>query len=575
VKKIKEIINFYRCISRKRLILTLIGGLILSFPIIINIYTPVIIGEIINNLSNQVLNIKNIYFLIGLYILNIILDYVGNKIYLYNKYKAADEMRNYIFEKTFSIPIKEFNRNGAAYYSTLIREQLNNAFAVLDYSFIQNILLTVRMIFIMGIVFLWSKIIFIVFLLNGVAVYLFSKNMNKLTRPYIEKGMNEVRKINSFLNESFNNIIQVLSGNFVKKLSREYQEKNKITTDYFLKSEYIRVKLNILLSEIPEAFTKVFIIVYSAYLVLKGNMQIGQIWVLLTYYSYVKQPFEFFQYFSRAFLEGDVTINEINKFYSKTKENKGKDKKYMELLSEDNFYTLKNVNYKINGRKILKNINIVFPKNKIIGIVGLSGEGKSTLINILLGFEKAYEGEIYLNRKDIRNLTHEEIFNELDYYEQNVKIFNKSLKENIILGREWNKKRYEEIVEKLKLRHLENRKLGSNGEFISGGEKHRVQLARIMYSNKKYVILDEPLTNLDAINEKELLDILNEHLKDKSAIIISHKFNIIDICDLIAVIENSKITSFDAHENLLKKNDLYKKLRDIVFNFENQSKINQ
>lgn len=150
------------------------------------------------------------------------------------------------------------------------------------------------------------------------------------------------------------------------------------------------------------------------------------------------------------------------------------------------------------------------------------------------------------------------MFKYVGYYSQTVGIFNDTLENNIVMGRKLDEEQLEKVIDDLKLDHLKGRLLGEGGSFVSGGEKQRIQLARLFYAEKDVVVVDEPLTNLDTINESILLEKLEDYLSTRSGIIISHKPNVISLANRVFVLKNGMVAATGSFSELMSGDDTFK-----------------
>ena len=427
--------------------------------------------------------------------------------------------------------------------------------------FIQNIFLLSRATIILGIIFKWNKLLFILFLVNFILVILYSYLLNKLTSKNFENIQELGRKITSYIVETFDNIYEILAGKAKNKRIKTYSSIAKAITNQSINAEYTRVKLNIFLLEIPELLTKFFILFYCSRLVLNNQMSIGMVWAVWTFFGFVINPISIFKTFSKVILESGITINKVLQYFNKAIKAENKYKTNHNAEKSKNLFNIKELTISHNeDNKVLDNINLSLKKNNILGVIGLSGEGKTTLLNVLLGFERNYKGSVKLLGENLKHLSPEYIFDKIALYSQSSGILNQKLEENIVMGREYKKEKVETIINKLNLTHLQNRLLGERGSFISGGEKQKVFLARFLYAEKPFFIIDEPFTNLDSINEDKFKNILNNYIQDKTGVIISHKFNIIQLADKHIVLNNGKIVEQGTLENIIKNNILVKNL---------------
>ncbi|TYT20332.1 ABC transporter ATP-binding protein [Dictyoglomus thermophilum] len=558
---IKKVFKFYSLLSPLYLFGTFLGGFLVNFEVIVGFLFPILTKSIIDSLTLKIINWQAIFYLGFLYLLSLILMLIGEQVYIKNKYLAAFDLMNKIFSKSFFFPVKKLKEQGSAYYSTLILNQVNEAFGVLDYSYIRNIIVIFRMFFIMGIVFIWDRIFFLLFLINILIVAFYSEVINKKTQSYYSKGYEILRRAGSYIVETFENLHEIFAGEGIEKRKKGYKELTDEFINVGLSAEFIRARLDKLLVELPEYLSRLFIFVYGGILIASGKMTVGTILAILTYYSYITEPLYLFRSLVQVTVKLVSNFDTIFKFFEEAQEYEKMYEDGRILIRENSpIYSLKDVAFFYDERPVLKNINFEVVRGDRVAILGLSGEGKTTLLNILLGIEKDYQGEVEFLGNDIRKISPIELFKYIGYYSQQVGIFNDTLENNIILGREYNKKRLEWVIKELGLEHLRGRVLGEEGSFISGGEKQRVQLARLLYGNKDIFIIDEPLVNLDVINENFLLEKLKDFIIDKSGILITHKPNILRLANKIIVLMDGSIVGVGPLNELVKSNPLCKKI---------------
>jgi len=221
-----------------------------------------------------------------------------------------------------------------------------------------------------------------------------------------------------------------------------------------------------------------------------------------------------------------------------------------------------NVTFEYEGRKILNNFNLEINRSEKLAIVGSSGEGKTTLIRLILKYITPHSGKIMVNEKPLSEFKN--WYKILGVLSQRAHIFNRSLRDNLLIANPVaTDKEMHEALEKaglkkfIKTRTLDTI-LGSDGSYISGGERTRIALARLLLRNPELIILDEPLEGVDKLVEKEVIENIKEFVKDKTLILISHRFSILSLTDEFAVLENGKIVEkgkYHEHsnENLLKQ----------------------
>ena len=225
----------------------------------------------------------------------------------------------------------------------------------------------------------------------------------------------------------------------------------------------------------------------------------------------------------------------------------------------------------------LKNINLTFKKNSLNAFVGASGCGKSTVANLLMGFWDADSGYITIGGKDIRHYSQEDIAELIGSVQQEVILFDVSISENIAIGKAG--ATTEEIIEAAKkarchdfisaLPNGYNTKVGEMGVKLSGGEKQRISIARMILKNAPILILDEAMAAVDSENEKLIGEAIDDLRKDKTVITIAHHLNTIKDSDQIIVMDKGRVLDAGKHEALMQRCDFY---QDMV---EAQNKIDR
>ena len=218
----------------------------------------------------------------------------------------------------------------------------------------------------------------------------------------------------------------------------------------------------------------------------------------------------------------------------------------------------------------LKNINLTFKKNSLNAFVGASGCGKSTVSNLLMGFWDADSGRIEINGKDIKDYSQENISNLIGSVQQEVILFDLSIFDNIAIGKLNATK--EEVIEAAKkarchdfISALPNgyeTRVGEMGVKLSGGEKQRISIARMILKNAPILILDEAMAAVDSENERLIGEAIDDLSKDKTIITIAHHLNTIRDSDQIIVMDKGVVLDAGSHEELMKRCDFYKDMVD-------------
>ena len=215
---------------------------------------------------------------------------------------------------------------------------------------------------------------------------------------------------------------------------------------------------------------------------------------------------------------------------------------------------------------VLNNISIKINEGEKIAIVGMSGSGKTTLTNLLLGFYQSTKGNILFDNKSIEDIGLTSLRNQIGLVPQDIILFGGTIRENLLYAK--TNASENEMINAAKeanahefILQFENGYdtiVGERGMQISGGQRQRIAIARAILKNPKILILDEATSSLDSKSEQKIQDSMNFLLKDKTAIIISHRLATIKDVDQIYVFEKGNIVEFGKHSELLKKDGIYK-----------------
>ncbi len=234
---------------------------------------------------------------------------------------------------------------------------------------------------------------------------------------------------------------------------------------------------------------------------------------------------------------------------------------------EDNEYYIefRNVSFKYPRTEnyVLRNVNLKFRIGEKLAVVGMNGSGKTTFIKLLCRLYDPTEGEILLNNVDIRKYDYEEYMSIFSVVFQDFKLFSFGLGQNVAASFDYDEELAKKCLEKAgfynRLQRMKKgletsiyKDLDEEGVEISGGEAQKIALARALYKNAPFIILDEPTAALDPVAEYEVYSKFNEIVQDKTAIYISHRLSSCRFCDVIAVFDDGQIVQRGVHDKLLQ-----------------------
>lgn len=395
--------------------------------------------------------------------------------------------------------------------------------------------------------------------------------------------LNQRKKINykSFAqsSENQNSILQLLQG--VPEIKLQNCEKKKRWEWERVQASQFKISIATLkLDQIQRtgAFfidqTKnIFISYTSARLVLAGDISLGMMLSISYILGQLSGPIAQVMGLTMSLQDAKISLERLNEIHSKEDEVE-KDREYIAEDIEDESIKFDNVSFQYAGptsEKVLKDISFVIPAKKTTAIVGRSGSGKTTLIKLILKFYQPTGGTIYVGNSDLENI-HNKFWRSLcGNVSQDGYLFSDTIANNVsisddIVDREKLKKAVEianikEFIEGLPLRY--NTRIGQDGNGLSQGQKQRLQIARAVYRNPTYVLLDEATNSLDSHNEKIIIENLNNFLKEKTVVVIAHRLSTVKNADQIIVMERGEIKEIGNHNELLaNKREYYNLIKD-------------
>jgi len=246
-------------------------------------------------------------------------------------------------------------------------------------------------------------------------------------------------------------------------------------------------------------------------------------------------------------------------------------------MNVEGLKVLDDVTFSYDGEhNVLENISIEVEKGKTVALCGQSGCGKSTIVNLVMHFNDAQSGNIYLENENLRNISHQELRRKITLVPQTTYIFSGTVEDNLkIVDKSLTEERMLEVLKQVKLESLIEKDglltdVGENGSKLSGGQKQKIGIARAILSNCEYMVFDEATSSVDAASEEDIWACIHEISKEKTLLIISHRLSTIRNSDCIYVLEKGHVIESGNHDELMKHDSIYSKMvkeQDILENY--------
>ncbi|EHK9017252.1 ABC transporter ATP-binding protein [Vibrio vulnificus] len=411
----------------------------------------------------------------------------------------------------------------------------------------------------------WRLGLFIL-LVNPIVIY-FSRKLGSKVKHLKKRENQAFEQFQNRLVETLDGIYQLRAANkereFLSELKQQADQVRLNADKYAWQSEAAgRVSFLLFLLGF-ELFRAVAML-----MVLFSDLTIGQIFAVFGYLWFMLTPvqellgIQFSWYSAKAALARINALLELEEEYRpESKVNPFTDGKEIDVSVE-------NVSFSYNSETtVLNQLNLRIPAGKKVALVGASGGGKSTLIQLLIGVYRQDSGVIRYNNESSDDIGFELIREKIAVVLQQPILFNDSLRHNLTLGGDYDESTLWQALEIAQLQDVISQltagldtQVGRNGIRLSGGQRQRLAIARMVLSDPQFVILDEATSALDTATEAALHRALNEYLKGKTTLIVAHRLSAVKQADLIYVLEDGQVTQSGTHSELVEQDGLYQTL---------------
>jgi subfamily B ATP-binding cassette protein MsbA len=510
-------------------------------------------------------------FIIVMVIMKVGFTYLASFVMVPLRNGIVCDIRNQIYNKILSLPIGFFSeeRKGDIIARTTgdVQEVDNSIFNSIEMMFKDPMIILISL-FVM-IYMSWSLTLF-VFIMLPVVGYLIGKVGKSLKKPSM-RGQNKMGELLSTIEESLSGLRIIKAFNAEKKMKKVFARQN---------SEYYNIMNGLMwrrylahpMSELLGTMVIVVVLWYGGRLVLtqSGNLSPQSFITYLVFFYSIINPAKSFSTALYSVQKGLASMQRIDMIL--LAENNITNKQDAIAVNEFNKnIEYRNVSFRYIEDEVLKNVSLTIEKGKTIALVGQSGSGKSTFVDLLPRFWDIQSGNILVDGTDIRDYKIADLRGLMGNVNQDPILFNDTFYNNISFGVETASP--EEVTAAAKVANAHEfiiaspdgyqTNIGDRGGKLSGGQRQRISIARAVLKNPPILILDEATSALDTESEKLVQEALENLMMNRTSIVIAHRLSTIKKADLICVFHEGEIVERGTHDELLNINGIYKKLHSM------------
>lgn len=557
----KNMKRFLRMVFEKNKLIALLAFLIMLTISILDLLIPQVTRFILDNAiklgkTNLLIKLVLLYATISIFsaLLSVVLEYI----YSIMKKKVSIKLKIGL--------LKHLSKLSGDYYTNIktgnILSIIENDIYIVE-SFGAEILFSLIINAVTACIALFFLIkmdfdLLIIVLILQLLIILSQSKFTKIIASKTGEVRHDSGNLSNIVQEYVSNIMNVVISKSSFKFFKSYIKQEKSLISKCIKLDMI-ISSNISIANILSSLITICIYGYGGVKIIKGKMSIGELIAFQQYTGMLIGPCISIIRSNTKIQQSLVSINRIFSILDEpiTIRHYNNGSRIKENFNGDIVFD--EVTFSYDEDKTLDNINIKFEKGKTTALVGSSGCGKSTIVNLLFRLWDVNEGKIMIDNIDIKDYNLKSLRKNIAIITQDLLLFDDSILNNLTLGNKNISKEYvKDICNRVDIYRFINELpngfdtiIGEKGVKLSGGQKQRIAIARALISNSSIIIFDEATSALDNISQKTIIENINDLLEDKTVIVIAHRLSTIKNADQIYVIDKGRIIESGVHEELI------------------------
>lgn len=531
---------------------------------------PMIAGKAIDVISAGKGNVnfnKVMFYVVCLfifYIISSVMTYILSTIMIKLGRKVANDMRKEVFAKLLKLPVSYFDNNQTGDIISRVSYDIDviNTSVSADVTQLITSIITIVGSFIM--MFVISRKLIVVQLITLPASILYTRYMTKRTRPLFSARSKKYGQMNGFTEEMFTGQKTIAAYAKEDVMIKRFEKYNEEAADGYYNADYYGTIIGPSIGFINN-FSLALIGAFGSLLYIAGKGSLGQISSFILYSRKFSGPVNEVANMYNEILSALAAAERVFRLLDEEEETPdGREAKVMKEVKGEVLFENVTFGYEEN-ETVINDFSLTVKPGKVVAIVGATGAGKTTLINLLMRFYDVDGGSIKIDGTDIREYTRDSLRNAFTMVLQDTWVFGGTIRENLVYGNEnVTDDMLKEAVKACNLEYYINNMpegydtlIREGGNNISKGQKQLLTIARAMLINKHMLILDEATSNVDTRTEKEIENAMLKLMENKTCFVIAHRLSTIENADVILVLKDGVISEQGTHRELLEKGGIY------------------